>query len=192
MSEWVHFALDNGYWKILISNLGNSPKLRPVDVPSPSSSRNENWRYFPPNSPSVNQDSFLSPPSTTVRRRPQARNSPKNSPSSTTGQNIHFPAATITPDTAHTVHPSKVEIRFLPERSGEDKKWFALNLAYDQLCDKEISQDSVQTTHTIWLDVNTDEITSVSRTLQTNQQCVRMLAKYFVMTCNLIVAYYFA
>ena len=122
MSEWVHFALDNGYWKILISNLGNSPKLRPVDVPSPSSSRNENWRYFPPNSPSVNQDSFLSPPSTTVRRRPQARNSPKNSPSSTTGQNIHFPAATITPDTAHTVHPSKVEIRFLPERSGEDKK----------------------------------------------------------------------
>ena len=26
MSEWVHYALDNGYWKYLILKLGKSPK----------------------------------------------------------------------------------------------------------------------------------------------------------------------
>ena len=47
MSEWVHYALDNGYWKYLISNLGNSPKPQPAHEPSTSSSRNENGRYSP-------------------------------------------------------------------------------------------------------------------------------------------------
>ena len=28
MSEWVHYALENGYWNYLISKLGNSPKPR--------------------------------------------------------------------------------------------------------------------------------------------------------------------
>ena len=54
MSEWVHYALDNGYWKYLIANLGNSPKPQPAQEPSTSSSQNENGRYSPPNSPPEN------------------------------------------------------------------------------------------------------------------------------------------
>ena len=42
--DWVHYALENGYWKYLISNLGNSPKRQPAYEPSTSSSRNENGR----------------------------------------------------------------------------------------------------------------------------------------------------
>ena len=48
MSEWVHFSLDNGYWKILISNLGNSPKPGRAHVPSPYFSQNENLAVLPP------------------------------------------------------------------------------------------------------------------------------------------------
>ena len=77
MSKWVHFVIDNGYWKMLISNLGKSPKPRPAHITSTSLSRNENGRYFPPNSLSENWDSFPSPPSPTPRTRPQARPSPK-------------------------------------------------------------------------------------------------------------------
>ena len=80
MSEWVHFALENGYWRFLISNLGNSPKPRPAQVPSPSSSRNEKRKYFPPNSSYGNQDSFPYTPSTMPRPRTQAKMSPKNHP----------------------------------------------------------------------------------------------------------------
>ena len=61
-SEWVHYAFDNFYWRYLISKLGNSPKPRPAHEPSPSLSRNENGRYFPPNPPSENE---TSPPSLT-------------------------------------------------------------------------------------------------------------------------------
>ena len=37
MSEWVHYELDNRYWKYLISNLGKSPKPQPAHEPSTSS-----------------------------------------------------------------------------------------------------------------------------------------------------------
>ena len=76
MSEWLHYALNNGYWKYLISNSGNSPKPRPAHEPPPSSLRKEKGRYFPPNPPSENENPPPSPPSPAPRPRSQSRTPP--------------------------------------------------------------------------------------------------------------------
>ena len=108
MSEWVHYALDNGYWKYLIANLGNSPKPQPSQEPLTSSSQNENGRYSPPNSPSENETPPPSPPSPAPRPRSQAR-TPPETPQSPRTQN------------AQSTPPSS-RFNFHPERVGKTKR----------------------------------------------------------------------
>ena len=108
MSEWVHYALDNGYWKYLISNLGNSPKPRPAHEPSTSSSRNENGRYSPQNPPSENETPPPSPPSPAPRPRSQVR-TPPETPQSPWTQNAQST-------------PPRSRFEFDPERVGEKKR----------------------------------------------------------------------
>ena len=108
MSEWVHYALDNGYWKYLIANLGNSPKPQPTQEPSTSSSQNENGQYSPQNSPSENKTPPPSPPSPAPRPRSQAR-TPPETPQSPRTQNAQS-------------NPPRSGFNFDPERVGKTKR----------------------------------------------------------------------
>ena len=107
MSEWVNYALYNGYWKYLISNLGNSPKPQPAHEPSTSSSRNENGWYYPPNPPSENETPPPSRPSPAPWPRSQARTQPKT-PQSPRMQNAQST-------------PTRSRFNFDPKRVGKTK-----------------------------------------------------------------------
>ena len=108
MSDWVHYALYNGYWKYLISNLGNSPKPQPAHAPSTSSSRNENGQYSPPNPPSENETPPPSPPSPAPRPLSQAR-TPPETPQSPRTQNSQST-------------PPRSRFNFDPERVWKTKR----------------------------------------------------------------------
>ena len=108
MNEWVHYALDNGYWKYLIANLGNSPKPQPTQEPSTSSSQNKNGRYSPPNSPSENETPPPSPPSLAPWPRYQAR-TPPETPQSPRTQNAQST-------------PPRSRFNFDPESVGKTKR----------------------------------------------------------------------